>query len=149
MRKQKFDVYQLCACGSGKKIKWCHPQGFYPKVSYPEVEADLRLGEKLVKERDGEKYEFFDKYGWFTGKLSEECIKDCSHSGDCFDDVEFWVKKLDFQVPREKAILYLKETGGWSAEELDSLDDVGLAQKILWLACCDFKENGEWFGLVN
>lgn len=30
---------------------------------------------------------FFDKYGWFTGKLPEECVKDCSHSGECFDDV--------------------------------------------------------------
>lgn len=63
--------------------------------------------------------------------------------------MEFWVKKLDFQVSREKAICYLKETGGWSAEKLDNSDDTELAQKILWLACCDIKEYGEWFGLVR
>lgn len=53
MRKhQKINPYQLCACGSGKKIKWCHPKGFYPVGSYPEVEADLELGEALVKEEN-------------------------------------------------------------------------------------------------
>jgi hypothetical protein len=76
--------------------------------------------------------------------------------------VVFWRKKLDFEVPRKRAIDYLFDTGGWSFEDLDELTDDEIAEKILWIACCDINErqenpedwNGDnpegtwWFGMV-
>jgi hypothetical protein len=72
--------------------------------------------------------------------LSRECIEGCSHSGQCFSDVEFWRRKLNFRVNKESAIRYLSQTGGWTLEELNEHTNDGLANKILWLACGEFSE---------
>lgn len=92
---------------------------------------------------------------WFhdTGELKEEipkdCVEACSHGGQCDSDIEYWQKKLTFDVPREKAIDWLLEYGAWSKEELKALPDVELAHKVLWLACNDIMEQDEWLGLIN
>jgi hypothetical protein len=94
--------------------------------------------------------ELFDKFGYYIGPtIPNHVVKDCSHVGECFEDVEYWQKELDFQVPRAMAIKWLREFGAWLPSELEEMGDVELAQKVLWLACCDIRENGEWFGLTN
>ena len=91
----------------------------------------------------------FNEYGHFLGEIPSDCVQSCSHQGECFFDVEHWQRKINFDVPRDKAIVYLRSTGGWAQDELDSMTDTQLAQKVLWIACCDIKESGEWFGLTN
>jgi hypothetical protein len=93
--------------------------------------------------------QLFDSYGNFHGKIPKEAVRDCSGPGPADEAVAHWRKKLNFEVPRQKAIQYLKEYGAWTLEELNGLDDTDLAEKVLWLACGDIKENGEWFGLVH
>lgn len=92
----------------------------------------------------------FNEYGHYIGKaFPKACVEACSHAGECFPDVERWQRKLGFDVPRDLAITYLREFGAWHIDELNEMTDVELAQKVFWIACCDIKENGEWFGLCH
>lgn len=88
---------------------------------------------------------FFDNYGNLIRRIPKQAIIDCSHSGDCESDVRFWIEKLHFSAPREHAIDYLREIGAWENLENDSDDDINM--RVFWLACCDLKETGEYFGL--
>jgi hypothetical protein len=100
--------------------------------------------------------EWFDEYGHFLGELPEECWQDCSAPGqDAAPMVEYWRKRLGFEVPREKAIEYLSEFGAWPIESdeydtgLNQMNDDEIAGKVLWCAACDMREQGEWFGLIH
>lgn len=79
--------------------------------------------------------------------LPAEAIKDCSASGRVDDAVEYWRKKLGFTVDRKLAIQDLQEYGAWEKEELEALSDDDLAEKILWLACGNFKDGEDFFHL--
>jgi hypothetical protein len=89
----------------------------------------------------------FDSYGWFIGTLPEDCVSDCSAAGDVFAAAEYWRKEIDFQVPRELAARYLEAFGAW--DDLDTVEDETLARRVLWIACGDMKEQGEWLGLIH
>lgn len=98
----------------------------------------------------------FDEHGWFSGTIPAKCVADCTQPGqDADEDVRHWIKKLDFEVPRDLAIRYLREFGAWPLESdeydqgLEDMSDGELAEKVLWIACGDIKENGEWFGLIH
>jgi hypothetical protein len=92
---------------------------------------------------------WFDSHGYLLGVLPEDCIADCSHSGPCDNDVEYWRRRLDFSVPRQTATAYLREFGAWTAEELADKTDEELAETVPWSACCDIRESGEWLGMVR
>src|SRR5687767_12905081 len=38
---------------------------------------------------------FEPKYGWLVRHIPRACVRDCSHSGDCYEDVEYWRKRLE------------------------------------------------------
>lgn len=95
------------------------------------------------------KLPWFDESGELIRKIPTECVSDCSHSGDCEIDCTYWVKKLNFIIPRDKTIAYLKEFGAWTLEDLNSKNDEELAIITLWVACNDIAEQGEWLGLVH
>jgi len=93
---------------------------------------------------------YFDEHGYLIGDIPEECIKDCSSPGDCYKITKYWVDKLNFSVPKELSIEYLSEFGAWEREELESSSDgYELAIIVLWIACGDIQENGEWLGLIH
>ena len=50
---------------------------------------------------------WFASDGHFLGVLPADCISDCSHCGPCDADVAYWRERLDFTVPRDRAIAYL------------------------------------------
>jgi hypothetical protein len=91
---------------------------------------------------------WFDSDGYFLGILPADCIADCAHSGPCDEDVRHWRDRLEFQVPRERAVAYIREFGAWTSEELASKSDEELAEVVLWLGCCQIRETGQWWGLV-
>lgn len=91
----------------------------------------------------------FNEYGHFTGKIPKACVRDCSEARDVSGSVARWRKKISFTVPRELAVKWLGDSGAWEREELKTESDETLAQRVLWLACCDIKENGIFFGLCN
>jgi len=98
----------------------------------------------------------FDEYVWYTGTaFPDECVRDCSAQGSVDSAVKYWRMRLRFEVPRERAIAWLWEFGAWPMKTdkydvgLTDMADEDLAAKVLWLACCDIRESGEWLGLVH
>ena len=90
----------------------------------------------------------FDKHGWLaSGQFPAQCIAECSGPGSVDSAVEYWVNRLHFDPPRDLAIRYLREYGAW--DDLDTADSDTLAQRVLWTACCDIAEQGEWLGLIH
>ena len=89
----------------------------------------------------------FSEYGEFLGELPKECVDDCSHSGDCYNDVLYWLEELNFNVPENLARKYLKEFGAW--DDLDDCSQDLLNQRVLWIACNEISEMGEWLGLIH
>ena len=90
---------------------------------------------------------FFDpRYGWLWGEIPAACVDACSASGDVSASVSDWVKRLSFEPPRALAISYLSEFGAW--DDLETATPETLAERVLWIACGDISEQGEWSGLV-
>ena len=87
---------------------------------------------------------FSDEYGNLQKRIPKQAVSDCTHAGTC-DDVKFWIEKLHFSAPREKAIAFLSEFGAW--ENLKNDTDEEINSRIFWILCGDIKENGECFGL--
>lgn len=79
-------------------------------------------------------------YILYIEDIPAECIRDCSAQDDVSDSVEYWRNELEFTVDRDNAIACLYHYGAWEAEELAAMDDSDIAAKVLWLACCNFKE---------
>lgn len=73
--------------------------------------------------------------------IPEEAIHDCSATGDVSEAVAYWVRKLGFSVPAHDARLYLQGFGAWEEEELE--DEATNTERVLWLACCSFKEGND------
>lgn len=87
------------------------------------------------------------KYEVYTrDDFPEGCIEDCSHSGQCIDDVKFWVKELELDADNDEMKEYLKRFGAWDDEELEDKEDN--LERMLWIICNDIKEQDEaYFGL--
>jgi hypothetical protein len=79
-------------------------------------------------------------------RLTKECINDCSHSGSCDADVEFWVNKLRpylDEISTDVIRKCLKPYGAWDEEEL--LDNELNLHRFLWCAATSAKEeNSCW-----
>jgi len=76
--------------------------------------------------------------------LPDECIADCSAQGAVDDAVAHWRQQLAITVDRDRAIACLARYGAWEADELAEWDSDRLAETVLWLACCDFREFKAW-----
>lgn len=90
---------------------------------------------------------FVDDNGYYTGGIPDEALKECSAQGSVDPGVEYWRTTLGFTVPRDLAIRYLREFGAW--DDLDTVDQETLDRRVLWMACCDLKESGDWMGAVH
>ena len=93
--------------------------------------------------------DWFDDQGNFIQDIPSACVEVCSGAGQQVHNVRYWRERLGFEVPRELAIDYLAHTGGWERDALNTTTDDELAEYVLWVACCDLRETGEWFGLVE
>lgn len=91
---------------------------------------------------------WFNSNGWFIRKFPSQCVKDCSAMGSVDESVKYWIKKLGFFARRDLAIEYL-DAYDWDEDNLNEVSQETLNERILWLACCDIKENKKWFGLVH
>lgn len=81
-------------------------------------------------------------YELLREELPAECIADCSASGDVTAAVQYWRETLPLTVNRERAARCLRGYGAW--DDLDTVSDDTLAERVLWLACGSF---AEWDGL--
>lgn len=85
------------------------------------------------------------EYGNFYTKTDfpKDCINDCFHQGDCFDDVSFWVGELNLEVDEKDLIKFLKKFGAWDNEDLT--DHNNNLERLLWICTGDIQEQGEFF----
>lgn len=95
---------------------------------------------------------FNPQYGHLdSGSIPGECINACSASGAVDDAVEYWRKALNLSAVLEPVRplveRYLKEFGAW--DDLATADIDTLANRVLWSACRDIAEQGEWIGLCH
>ena len=85
---------------------------------------------------------------WFDGRhsrrqLPQECVCDCSGSGDRAADVAAWVRHLNFDGPAWLIRQHLKEYGAWSPADL--CDHQANLKRLLWLWACNCHESpGEY-----
>ena len=80
---------------------------------------------------------------WMVRRIPKRAVLDCSHAGDCGDDVAFWVSKLGFDCPADEARSYLKGFGTWDDGEL--ADHAANVRRVFWLFCGEIRERGKDF----
>ena len=125
-----------------------HFQRKYGKLEYVSESGKLFKTNKgyvikFVKESDESgSSPWFDSRGDLLKTLPGACIMACASQGRVDDDVAFWVDELGFDIdlPRERTIRYLREYGAWDEDELNSMSETELAEKVLWIFCNDLKE---------
>ncbi|NJO58765.1 MAG: hypothetical protein HC836_10585 [Richelia sp. RM2_1_2] len=81
----------------------------------------------------------------YSDNFPQACINNCAASGDVGPSVVKWRKMLNFTVDRDEATACLAGYGAWEAIEIATMTDEQVAETILWLACCDFKEGSDLF----
>lgn len=76
----------------------------------------------------------------FFIELPDEAVTDCSHQGQCDEDVAYWVTRIPQLSELNPSILAmeLKEYGAWDAEEL--ADHEANLRRILWIAAGNIRE---------
>jgi hypothetical protein len=78
------------------------------------------------------------------GDIPEECIEDCTHQGDCTEDVELWLTALNFNVDVEAGFDYLKSCGLDMEHFIDDIGEINENEVnlfCLWIACGNIKDN--------
>ena len=94
-----------------------------------------------------------DKIYWasfnrFEMRLSGDCVLDCSHSGDCENDVLRHIESVKKQIESdnfrnkptpEKIRTELAEYGAWDKDELQ--DDDKNFIRLVWIAACNISED--------
>lgn len=81
----------------------------------------------------------------FELNLTREDALAGSHIGSCDDDVaaltckDYIRDQLD-AIEQEKIIAELKETGAWSEDDGDFEDETDNRERIVWIACCNIRE---------
>lgn len=95
---------------------------------------------------------FDARYGHLaSGSFPADCIEACSASGAVDSAVEYWRNELNLvevlTPVRPLVESYLKEFGAW--DDLQTAEMERLANRVLWIACGDIREQGEWLGLCH
>lgn len=92
------------------------------------------------------KYSFAFFSGGLELKVKTQDAIDCSHVGDCAQDVMWLSNEKYISDQREKINpneirSELNDYGCWDDDEL--ADDDANWQRILWIACCDIRDQSE------
>ncbi len=73
-----------------------------------------------------------DGYYHLSELLPQDCINQCSSSGDQYYSCKEWVNRLGLNIPRQQCIKELTEFGAW--DDLEDETDLELNIKYLWIA---------------
>jgi hypothetical protein len=91
---------------------------------------------------------YWASFNRFELRLPGQCVLDCSHSGQCDEDVAHWAPKIAAIVESDgfplrptpdKIRAELKEYGAWTTEDL--ADDEANWQRLVWIAACNVAES--------
>ena len=95
------------------------------------------------KTQEGGCIEWYDGETMHSMDIPLECIDAIAQSGQNDIAVEEWQANLNFSIPKGIAVNHLIEYGAWSNEELESMSDIDLSQKILWIGVWNIAESEE------
>jgi hypothetical protein len=93
---------------------------------------------------------YWSSFDRFELRLSGQCVLDCAHSGQCDEDVEYWVPLAKEQAEKDAFIFgptaeriraELREYGAWSDEEL--ADDEQNWHRLVWIAANNIRGDDE------
>jgi hypothetical protein len=91
---------------------------------------------------------YWASFNRFELRLPGQCVIDCSHSGQCDEDVAHWVSKVRALVESdnfpnrpttEKIRAELQECGAWDDEELSDEDQNW--HRLVWIAANNVAED--------
>jgi hypothetical protein len=91
---------------------------------------------------------YWASFNRFEIRLPGQCVIDCSHSGQCDEDVESWVERIKAQIESDSFLLKplpnliraeLKEYGAWSADELTN--DEQNFRRLIWIAAGNISDD--------
>ncbi len=68
-------------------------------------------------------------------------LDDCGAPGDAQEAVNYVLRTFEITGDEKDCAQYLNGTGAWEASELEA-HDVNL-ERLVWLAGCDLREDGE------
>ena len=68
-------------------------------------------------------------------------LRDCGSEGNNLEAVDYFMSICEVSGDIEDCKGYLKGTGGWLSEELN--DHQENLKRLVWLAGCDLRENGQ------
>ena len=94
------------------------------------IDAEIHLVEK-----------HWSMFNYVEFELPIDCINDLFTASANDIEVWFWQNKLNLGLQRDNMISELLEYGAWDNDELMSLDDDELEQKLIWIAAHDIKDN--------
>jgi hypothetical protein len=139
-------IYCVQCVPAGVKVEDCHPifadseWDHYPMCDHCHAEHDYvgltTDGQRWLEEQDNE----FCQFERFELKLPKECVADCSHAGECDNDVAYWSDKLQCDIHIDANLIRdeLKGYGAWDADEL--ADDDANLRRIIWIGACIIRE---------
>ena len=79
------------------------------------------------------------QFNLFDFEMPDEAVAECSHQGDCEDDVIAWHPKIDLSHISDKDLAEeLRSYGCWNSEELKCRTKN--EQRIIWIAAADIQE---------
>jgi len=78
----------------------------------------------------------------FELEIPKEAVADCSHQGQCDEDVDFWAPRITRpeSITPELLRRELKGYGAWDEDEL--MNDEDNWKRIIWLAAGQIKDEG-------
>ena len=92
---------------------------------------------------------WFDEWGNFIGELPEQCVKDCTRMGDVTDFLDEWIESLEFEAPRDLALVYLREClGDYEDEEIAAFTQQQVNRWIMFFATDAIRNDGDFCGLI-
>ena len=80
------------------------------------------------------KYPWYGNYG-IEIELPECCVVQCSHSGQCDDDVEYWYGRLNLVIDADKLSKELSEYSDWDVSNHEEN-----VKRLIWLAAGDIRD---------
>jgi hypothetical protein len=99
---------------------------------------------KTVDGPDGFSWTYYPGLGVIEFAIPRQMIEDCSHSGACDEEVNYWKRRLGEsldKLPRGSVRKGLISYGAWTESQIKDWGDC--ASRVLWLMACSAKENGE------
>ena len=93
---------------------------------------------------------YWATFNTFELRLSGQCVLDCSHSGQCDDDVAYWTPFVLAQIERDdfhnkptvdKVRHELNEMGAWNDDQLS--DDDENWERLIWIAAGNIADSDE------